>query len=406
MTKTIDWAAAVDGDFATDANWVGGAEPTKNQTANLQGIEGSPYAVTFDTSPGGKHGATPVTIGGLRVGYGVTFDEVEDLNVGRYYYKKTGQFYNDGTVNITNNAALRDTGTLTNNGVINLDNGAIIIEYDYVPAGINGATLVNNGQIDLNEGALVQTVDVDRLVNVGTISGPGDISIIIDNLGTIAAGVPPGGVVGTSINYGGVNDGLLEAIDGGALFIIGAITGSGSVAVDGGTFEISPYGGGIFSQNVNFGGSASSIFELGNSVQFEGQETYTGTITGFSKKGNSAIVLADMVGSGSAAVTYTGTKKGGVLTITGDGHSDTLTFAGNYLNVMFSAIMTSSDTTVTAVGGGVEAADLSGRAPLVALFATAMAAITGHGVAAGIIDHHTLSEGRQLMLAEPRLAIA
>jgi hypothetical protein len=35
-----------------------------------------------------------------------------------------------------------------------------------------------------------------------------------------------------------------------------------------------------------------------------------------------------------------------------------------------------------------------------------MAAMTGHGVAAGLIDARTFSEGRQMMLTAPRLAIA
>jgi hypothetical protein len=44
--------------------------------------------------------------------------------------------------------------------------------------------------------------------------------------------------------------------------------------------------------------------------------------------------------------------------------------------------------------------------PSAAHFASAMTAMTGHGVAAGLFHVRALSNDRQMMLAAPRLAIA
>jgi len=61
---------------------------------------------------------------------------------------------------------------------------------------------------------------------------------------------------------------------------------------------------------------------------------------------------------------------------------------------------------VTAVQLASAATDAAHSPPYEAAFVQAMAAITGHGVSAGLIDARTINEGRQMMLAAPRLAIA
>jgi len=80
-----------------------------------------------------------------------------------------------------------------------------------------------------------------------------------------------------------------------------------------------------FVENVAFSSSTGEL-ELANS------QSYSGTITGFSKTGGTSLDLRDIAFVGAGEATYTGTKSGGVLTVADGTHTATITLVGNYAN--------------------------------------------------------------------------
>ncbi len=404
MTKTINWAAAVDGNFGDGPNWVGGMEPNKTQDANLLSFGGSPYAVTFDTSPGGQHGKKPTTIWGLQVGSGVTVDILQTLDVGAYKLShgglRGGEVANSGIISISELGNLRVYAQFVNFGTINITNGEIFLSSAE-------SSIVNSGLIVLSDGGIAASQLDGGVHNSGTISGLGKIIESITNYGLIQSNSTDHSSTGIDLDGSVVNNGLLEAVDGSTLEVDGPISGTGSVKIDGGRFAAFQYGGGTLNQDVNFGVNSSSVLVLGAAFDDDkGPEIYTGTISGFSKIGDSTIDLGYMVGSGPAQASYSGTKKGGVLTITGDGQTRTFAFSGNYLGITFSANMTANGTVVTAQSGGAGVFGATSQAPSIAHFAGAMAGLTGHGAADWTINARTVNDGRQMLLATPRLALA
>jgi hypothetical protein len=381
MSRTIKWAAAQSGDWEDGNDWVGGAEPTDKQIASLRAFHGTPYTVTLFDQTG---------VAGLNINEGVTLDVQADLSA--------RQITNDGTLDIgVKRIDVAFSTTFTNNGVVMIDKYSTII----------GSLFINNGQLILKKDTSAN-IYVKEIDNGGTLSGTGAVRGDVVNTGTILGGNSDGFGEGLVFVLGKVdNDSLIEASDGHIITAFSTVVGNGTIDIDGGTFQAGNDGqGGIFSQDVTFGTSASSTFVLADEGGSSPAETYSGVISGFSTIGSSAIELGDMVGNVDAKTTYSGTEKGGVLTIKGDGHADTIAFAGNYLGVTFYAKETPSGTTVTAGDkGGADTAKLSAQGPSVARFISVMGALVDHGGAAGLIAARGVHDGRQVMLAAPRLAI-
>ena len=395
MTETIDWAAAEDGDFADANDWVGHAEPNKYEIANLPAFAGSPYTVTFDTPPGGEKGRTPVTIAGLDVGVGATLDILDELEVGsdKRGTPVGGQIGNEGTIDFLAGGGLWFAGTFNNVGLVEFSGGGGATQS--ISGNGPAPEIINTGELIFSNNNYNIVLDIVELENDGTISGSANLAVPIVNNGTIYGG----SFFETGLALGPViNNGLIEATGGNSIEAFDGVTGGGIILINGGTLQVGDYTNGIFAADVTFGDNANSTFILAD-LQGDRPTIYTGTILGFSKKGKSIIELGDMVGSGSAGVTYSGTKKGGVLTVTGDGHSDTIAFAGNYLDATFTATMTASGTFVAAGKGGGDASF-----PLVSGLIQALA---GFGSPSGHAIHADVAGStRELLLSSPKVAIA
>ena len=116
----------------------------------------------------------------------------------------------------------------------------------------------------------------------------------------------------------------------GVLAVNGAVSGTGTVRVGGGTADF----GSTFVQNVDFY-STTGVLELAKST------TYTGQVTGLSTTGTSSLDLLDITfTSGTTKATFSGSSTSGVLTLTDGTHTAKITLEGNYLGHTFT---TSSD---------------------------------------------------------------
>jgi hypothetical protein len=118
------------------------------------------------------------------------------------------------------------------------------------------------------------------------------------------------------------NGGQLAAL-GGNLIVDGAVSGAGSVRINGATADFT----GAFTQNVTFG--ATGVLELGRS------QAYHGIITGFSHTGGNSIDLRDIAFGGSTTASFSGTTVAGVLTVSDGTHTANIKLAGNFLKSSF-----------------------------------------------------------------------
>jgi len=304
--------------------------------------------------------------------------------------KIAGTMSNAGTVKVTASHAV-DGVTLTANAVL---------------TGGGSLTLSNNAN-NFIKGS--QAADV--LTNAdNTISGAGDLgdgvlTIVNDASGVIKANDLKPLTIDTGANTVS-NAGLLEAINGGAMNVLSAVANSGTLVAMGGTLSVDGVvtGSGVgliddgtlsladtFNENVEFNGT-TGVLKLAQS------QTYSALVMGFSSVGRTSFDLGDIGFAGAGEATFSGTASGGVLTVTDGTHTANINLEGDYLDATFVA---SSDG-----AGGTNVVAQSAQTPSPTHFASAMAAITGHGVAAGLIDARAVNEGRQMMLAAPRLAIA
>jgi len=143
------------------------------------------------------------------------------------------------------------------------------------------------------------------------------------------------------------NAGTLSVL-GGILTVTGAVSGTGHVTIAGGTADFAS----SFNQAVSFSAGAA-VLELAKS------QTYTATLTGFSKSGGATLDLVDIAFGGSTKATYAGTATSGVLTVTDGTHTAKINLKGNYLSSIF---------TVASDGhGGTDVKDPKAPAPMPAI---------------------------------------
>jgi hypothetical protein len=127
------------------------------------------------------------------------------------------------------------------------------------------------------------------------------------------------GAGGVTIKSVVANTGVLFAGKGN-LTVLGAVTGAGTVRINGATADFAS----AFSQNVAFTGT-TGVLELAKS------QSYGGTITNFSKTGATSLDLTDIVFSATKTkASYSGTTKSGVLTVTDGAHTAHIKLVGNY----------------------------------------------------------------------------
>ncbi len=298
----------------------------------------------------------------------------------------TATLTNQASLSVANKGALTIQGAIANSGKISLAGKTAATS---LIIGKAGATLSGHGSIVLGASAfntLTGAATTATLTNVdNTISGSGLIGAarlvlvnqaagVIDQTGTVALTINTGtktitnagtieatGSGGATIASAIANTGLLEAVKGN-LTVSAAVTGTGSAVINAGTMTFAS----AFAENVNFSGS-SGVLVLAQS------QGYTGTITGFSKTGGTSLDLRDIGFVSASEATFSGTTKGGVLTVTDGTHTAKINLTGNY---------TTSTWTCSSDGaGGVIVIDPTPpQAPSPNAFTTAMAGL-GAGAA-------------------------
>jgi hypothetical protein len=251
--------------------------------------------------------------------------------------------------------------------------------------GVGTLTLSNsaaNRIYGATSSATLTNVD-NRIVGAGQL-GAGDMTLINEAAGLINGNDSNALIIDTGSNTI-VNDGFIEATGAGGVTIKSAVAGTGSVQVTAGTLSFAS----TFSQNVAFG--AAGVLELADS------ETYTGSISGFSKTGHTSLDLLDIGFVSSSEATYSGTKTGGVLTVTDGTHTAKISLVGNYLTSNFIA---SSDG-----HGGTDVIDPKSNPGVGAVqmgaahgFITAMAGL------GDLAAHAPVQAGAALTPCEPTLA--
>ncbi|MEO8927574.1 MAG: hypothetical protein ABI306_10480, partial [Caulobacteraceae bacterium] len=276
-------------------------------------------------------------------------------------------------------------GTVTNFGTISGSGGTAVYFADasqvlVVEAGcaFNGAVLGDGGTLDLDSGNGTLT----GLLAGGNVTVSGSMAATtFTDFDTVRIGVAAtfvtSGVVrfaagqsviaAGSLTLGGAkstvaNAGMIETL-GGTVTVLGAVSGKGSAIVDGGLLDFAS----TFNQNVAFTGTTGTL-ELAHS------QSYGGTIAGLSKTGGTALDLADIAFKNAGEATFSGTKSGGVLTVTDGTHTAHINLAGDYTASTFVA---ASDG-----HGGTMVVDPKAKTPSLAQthsFIAAMAAMSTEG---------------------------
>ena len=218
----------------------------------------------------------------------------------------------------------------------------------------------------------------------GVIDGDGRLVLTIDtgsntitNAGVIEASNRGKATVASAIT----NTGTLEA-NGGTLTLQAAVTGAGAVDVVAGTLDIA---------NAN---AAEAVAFTGRSGQLEldQSQTYNGQVSGFSTSGRTSLDLRDIGFVSASEATFSGTAKGGILSITDGTHTAAIKLVGDYLNSTFTA---SSDGK-----SGVTVVDSPAQNPTHAMVA-AMASFGSDAAAA--VGFLPSADMRQHILATPHV---
>jgi fibronectin-binding autotransporter adhesin len=190
----------------------------------------------------------------------------------------------------------------------------------------NGVT-IGELTVDVSGASLVVGAAGATIASTGTVRFEGASAGSFGGANTLAnAGViESAGAGGATIIDAVVNTGVLFA-DKCDLTLDGAVTGAGSAKITTATLDFAS----SFTGNVAFAGGSGELVL----AQSQG---YTGTITGFSKTGATSLDLGDIGFVSSTEATFSGTKTGGVLTVTDGTHTAHIALKGDYLTSTFIA---------------------------------------------------------------------
>jgi hypothetical protein len=277
------------------------------QSITLQGISGDALSASdfvFDQTP-----VTDVA-GTMTVGDGAMLPLGGDINnTGVIELGSTG----DGSL-----LQLIQYGvTLHGNGqvVLSDDDGNVIsgtiqsVTLDNVDNTISGAGQIGAGQLDLiNGGNIVATGTHELVIDTG--------ANVIENTGTLEATGSGGLVVDSSVH----NDGLIWA-NGGNVTLNAAVSGSGSVQIDG-TATVT-FGAAV-AVNTTLAASAAATIVMHDSLDF------SGVINGLDA--NDHIDMTDITFANGVSLSYTANQAGtgGVLQVSDGAHSANITLLGQY----------------------------------------------------------------------------
>ena len=248
------------------------------------------------------------------------------LTADDFVFNQTPVVENAGTMVISNGAVLPLGGTIDNTGTIALNSSGNHTELQIVGDGI---TLQGGGHVTMSGDAIISgTTSASTLTNIDNIisgagqigSGDGNLTLVNAAHGTIDANIS-GATLTLDTGHTIVNDGLLEATNGGTLLIDDAVSG-GSAIIAGGTLIFDAQ------SNVNVAfdngtGTAYGELVLGHAADFSGQISgFTGTAPDTAH--SDAIDLKDISFSSNVTFAYddnAGTDTGGTLTIFDAGNS-------------------------------------------------------------------------------------
>ena len=269
------------------------------------------------------------------------------LSASDFAFNETPVTNNSGTMTVGDHAVLPLGGIVNNTGTIALDStghkaelqisgdgitlqggGQVTLSGHALIAGAaSTATLTNvdntisgAGQIGTGHGTVATNVAGATITVAGGAAGQGTLTLINEAHGTIEANVD-GATLTVDTGAPIVNDGVLEATNGGILRVGDAVTGSGSAVVAGGTVEFDSSSSANVAFN-NAGGYGELV--LGDAAGFSGQ------ISGFTGTAPNAISsdVIDVSGinynSGDFSDSYNAST--GVLTLSDGTSSESLTF--------------------------------------------------------------------------------
>ncbi|MGI9170382.1 MAG: beta strand repeat-containing protein, partial [Caulobacteraceae bacterium] len=328
---------------------------------------------------------------------------------------------NLGTVDVGLNNALGVKGAVVNAGTIFLQ--ASPSGFSHLDV-IADTTLSGAGEISLSGnagnyiyGAATLTNFNNTVFGAGQL-GNGNLTLINQATGIIDANGTTALILNTGANTI-TNAGLIEAVGAGGMTIDSAVANSGTLEVLGSimTVDGAVSGKGVaiiasgtlafasgFTENVTFTGG-TGVLDLAQS------QTYTGSITGFSKTGGTQLDLGDIAFVGSAQATFKGNATSGTLTVTDGTHTASLKLVGDYRTSTFVAASDGAggvlihDPSPPFAATTPVAAVAIAAPPTVDRFVAAMAGfapVTGGTLHAGV-DWHG---GAKPMLLTPRMRAA
>ncbi|HXV00419.1 MAG TPA: hypothetical protein VG166_07965 [Caulobacteraceae bacterium] len=356
-----------------DANLTYAGKWTQNAgTLSVAGGDTVTFTGVGDTFKGTLGGAGAVVLGGGT-------DTLSNLTI------------NDA-LTITGPGTVTATGSITMGASgIRLDSGTLVIGLGTGGATFSGELLIMDASsVVIGASATSTLTNIDtgiwgagqlgdgrmRLVNhlAGEIAATSDTAALVINTGTVAI-VNDGelqsfGAGGLIIESGLSNNDLLEALQGN-ITAQKAVSGTGSVEINSATADFAS----TFTQNVDFV-SAFDLPPASGTLELAKSRTYTGTISGFTTTGTTALDLVDIkFASGTTKATYSGTTSGGVLTVSDGTHTAHINFAGNY---------TTSGWTLSSDGhGGTTVVDPPKTAATPPHMAPLVAALAGFGASGG-----------------------
>ena len=192
------------------------------------------------------------------------------------------------------------------------------------------ASLINSDNTIVGSGSIGGGSDTMTLINLskGVIDGTdplglqvGTGSAVVTNSGLIEATTGRIDVESALDNTGGI----IEA-NGGKVSLLDAVNNTGAVLIKSSVLEMEAANE---TANVGFTGTTGTL-ELDNS------QTYSGKVSGFSKKGGTLFDLLDIsYAVGTTTATFSGNNSGGTLTVTDGTHTTHIALVGNYTTSQF-----------------------------------------------------------------------
>jgi hypothetical protein len=278
------------------------------------------------TAQGGGHG------GGLGISGAVTLSGTGSVNIGGPNPWDTSIGGDASNSVLTNDSTIQGEGHI---GVVLVNGATGVIDGKGPGVGYglyldgNSTAIANSGLIEATTGGLLTINDAITNGSTGKIEA---------NSGTVV------------VNAAIANQGLMEATGSGILNIDAGVTStgagaieshggrvnvntgvSGGLAVDGGLLDLTQSG---VSNHVSF--------LAGGTLRLDQSQSYTGSVTGFSKTGTNALDLSDIgfVNASEASFVENAGGTSGVLTVTNGSATTHITLMGNYSTSKF---VTSND---------------------------------------------------------------